>query len=196
MKRPPPSAEVLEAAALAQLGMSRPEIAVRQGCTDRAVRRRLVAARAAGLATEPPDAAPPRDAPARAATAPPAPKGGRVPVIGITGGGGHPAMIVRPGIKGDETPEQFRERTGGAGRGSLGKDYSPGDLERDALGNPIGRVLVASTTIHDSGERRRAIDLYSDQALLDEIAAHAPEGARFAVDAVTGAVYEIEEATA
>lgn len=162
MKRPPVSDEVAQAAVLAQMGWKRADIAAEQGCSDRAVRRRLAAARAAGIATEPPDARPPAPEGTRGDTdAPAAPsKGGLVRCIGLTGTASAPAMIVRPGITAEgETPEQFRERTGNAGRGGLGPERAVGDLVRDEDGNPVAQV-IGSTTIRDSGPRQRALDAY------------------------------------
>jgi hypothetical protein len=156
---------VTQAAALAVLGWTRAAIAAEQGCSEREVRRRLATAREAGLATEPPDARPPAPEGTRAAVAADTgkPKGGLVRCIGLTGSASAPAMIVRPGITAEgETPEQFRERTGNAGRGSLGKDYAPGDLVRDKEGNAVAQV-VGSTTIRDSGPRQRALDAYLEQ---------------------------------
>jgi DNA-binding CsgD family transcriptional regulator len=186
----------------AQGGKTTPEIAALMDVSQRQVRRLLASARAHGAETTRPEPAASQDA-ATGRFEPDKPAAGRVRTIGLTGGGGAPAMMIRP-----ETREEYAARFGPGrkpgdpdvppepGRGALGKEYSVGELERDLVGNATGRVLVGSTVLRDSGERRRALDVYNDQARLDEIAEHAPPGARFAIDSVTGQVYELEEATA
>jgi hypothetical protein len=150
----------------AQGGKTTPEIAALMDVSQRQVRRLLASARAHGAETTRPEPAASQDA-ATGRFEPDKPAPARVRAIGLTGGGGAPAMMIRP-----ETREDFDRRTGGAGRGDLGPSLSPGDLERDALGNATGRVLVGSQTIQDSGPRRRAIDAYAP-APEDAI----PEGA-------------------
>jgi hypothetical protein len=152
------SAEVAQAAALAQMGWTRARIAKEQDCSDRAVRRRLAQARAAGLVTAP--------EPTRAATAPTAPDPAppsRASVITVEDAPGRRTATF--GHRGTETPEERRARTGGDGRGDLGEDHLPGDLEYGPDGEPTGRVLVGSQTIQDSGPRRRAIDIYLEPPL-------------------------------
>src|SRR5207244_3489540 len=82
---------------------------------------------------------------------------GRVRVIGLTGGGGAPAMLIQPAATAEgETPEQFRERTGNAGRGGLGRERSIGEHDEH------GRVLVGQSTA--TLPARSALDAYAPQA--------------------------------
>jgi hypothetical protein len=151
---------------LLQQGKTVAAVAQEIGVSDRQVRRLRASAVRHGAILDPPEPKAPHGDDGRFTAKPEKPPA-RVPVIGITGGSGAPAMLVRP-----ESREDFEARTGGAGRPSLGKDYSPGDLERDALGNPTGRVLLSSATIRDTGERQRALDAYLEAPPPGSTAAH------------------------
>jgi hypothetical protein len=169
-----------QAVVLAQQGLSAPDIAAAIAAQDgsepmatRSVRRLLSDARKRGARTAPPDA------PERGKTTArqdddgrftDKPKPARARLFTISEGATEATITAH---RYEEDPERRRARTGGAGRGGLGKDYAPGDLERDALGNPTGRVLVASTTIRDTGERQRALDAYLEQPPPGAVEAHA-----------------------
>jgi hypothetical protein len=108
-----PSPAVCQAAILAQQGTGTKAIAQAQGCSEREVRRRLAAARAAGLSTAPAPAQP---------TAPPARKPGSAKVLS-----GHTGQQIRSSRSRD--------------RGDLGPYREVGDLDeygRVLMGHAAG----------------------------------------------------------
>jgi hypothetical protein len=168
-----------QAVILAQQGLDAPAIAAAIAEQDgsepmnaRSVRRLLSDARKRGHTTKPPGKTT-RQAKGGKFTDKEPP--GRVRCIGVTGGGGAPAMLISPA---HETAEERDRRTGGAGRGSLGRDYAPGDLERGPDGKATGRVLVAKSEA--TLPARSALDAYAPQAER-ELADASARGARYAV---------------
>lgn len=178
----------MEAALLAQSGLSAPDIAVEMGLSQRGVRRHLTAARAEGVATTPV---------AREAPAPDLPRSKRTGRITKP----KPKPAYGRVLLTDDVHGVVQYRHAGE-RGTLGTDYLEGDPEM-IDGQPTGRYLIGSSTIQqreahaltdfhgDDETAARALRKQLDQARRDGFT-HAPihdanTGETMLVDLETGA---------
>jgi hypothetical protein len=158
---------------LLQQGKTVAAVAQEIGVSDRQVRRLRASAVRHGALLDPPRASAPQGDDGRFTAKPEKPPA-RVPVIGLTGGGGHPAMLIRPGV--EEDPERRRARTGGDGRMSLGVEAAIGDVV-DPMGDGRRLVKIGGALIQDTGPRLDAVSgYYADLDLRREIEQARAEG--------------------